>query len=54
MDMRVNVVCPDVNQAGLVGEHASGKYESYLKNEVISLYGKAGCGTRGSVLFAIR
>jgi NAD(P)-dependent dehydrogenase (short-subunit alcohol dehydrogenase family) len=41
-DIRVNVVCPGVNQAGMAEQSiASGKYAKYLDDGVISRYGRA-------------
>ncbi len=41
-NIRVNVICPGVNQAGMArASIASGKYEGYLQDDVISRYGRA-------------
>lgn len=41
-NIRVNVICPGVNQAGMAeASIASGKYEGYLNGGVIPRYGKA-------------
>ena len=40
--IRVNVICPGVNQAGMAeASIASGKYTKYLENDVIPRYGRA-------------
>ena len=41
-DIRVNVICPGVNQAGMAeASIASGKYTKYLEDDVIPRYGRA-------------
>lgn len=41
-NIRVNVICPGVNQAGMAeASIASGKYSKYLDEDVISRYGRA-------------
>jgi NAD(P)-dependent dehydrogenase (short-subunit alcohol dehydrogenase family) len=41
-DVRVNVICPGVNQAGMAqASIASGKYDRYLQDDIIPRYGKA-------------
>jgi NAD(P)-dependent dehydrogenase (short-subunit alcohol dehydrogenase family) len=41
-NIRVNVICPGVNQAGMAeASIASGKYERYLTDDVIPRYGRA-------------
>jgi NAD(P)-dependent dehydrogenase (short-subunit alcohol dehydrogenase family) len=41
-NIRVNVVCPGVNQAGMAeASIAAGKYERYLRDGAISRYGRA-------------
>jgi len=41
-DIRVNIVCPGVNQAGMAeASIASGKYDRYLSDKVIPRFGRA-------------
>jgi NAD(P)-dependent dehydrogenase (short-subunit alcohol dehydrogenase family) len=41
-DIRVNVICPGVNQAGMAAASiASGKYDGFLKENVIPRFGRA-------------
>ncbi len=41
-NIRVNVICPGVNQAGMAeASIAAGKYEGYLKGNIIPRYGRA-------------
>lgn len=41
-NVRVNVICPGVNQAGMAqASIASGKYDRYLQDDVISRFGQA-------------
>lgn len=41
-NIRVNVICPGVNQAGMAqASIAAGKYENYLKVNIIPRYGRA-------------
>jgi NAD(P)-dependent dehydrogenase (short-subunit alcohol dehydrogenase family) len=41
-DIRVNVICPGVNQAGMAeASIAAGKYDRYLQEDTIPRYGRA-------------
>ena len=41
-NIRVNVICPGVNQAGMAeASIATGKYERFLKENIIPRYGRA-------------
>lgn len=41
-NIRVNVICPGVNQAGMAeASIASGKYAKYLEEDIIARYGRA-------------
>src|SRR5215210_5743626 len=41
-NIRINVICPGVNQAGMAESSiASGKYDQYLQNDVIARFGTA-------------
>jgi NAD(P)-dependent dehydrogenase (short-subunit alcohol dehydrogenase family) len=51
-DIRVNVICPGVNAAGMAeASIASGKYESYITNGVIPRYGRPEDVARAARLF---
>jgi NAD(P)-dependent dehydrogenase (short-subunit alcohol dehydrogenase family) len=42
-DIRVNIICPGVNQAGMAeASIASGKYDRYVNDNVIQRFGRAG------------
>jgi Dehydrogenases with different specificities (related to short-chain alcohol dehydrogenases) len=42
-DIRVNVICPGVNAAGMAeASIASGKYQRYIDDGIIPRYGRAG------------
>ena len=42
-NIRVNVICPGVNRAGMAeASIASGKYDRYISDDVISRFGRAG------------
>lgn len=51
-DIRVNVVCPGVNRAGMAeASIASGKYDRYLAEDVIPRFGRAEDVARGIQFF---